>query len=93
LRRSPGTDSVVHFYETHPINEQRILHDLARAGVARDGLTEGVLQDYDQDHFGGLEAVDVLADKAGIARASHVLDVCSGMGGPARYLPITAAAA
>jgi len=86
LRRSPGIDSIVHFYETHPINEQQILHDLARDGVALDGLTEAALQDYDQDHFGGLEAVDVLADKAGIGRASHVLDVCSGMGGPARYL-------
>jgi cyclopropane fatty-acyl-phospholipid synthase-like methyltransferase len=86
LRRSPGIDSVVHFYETHPINEQQILHDLARAGVALDGLTEAVLQDYDQDHFGGLAAVDVLAQKAGIGPDSHVLDVCSGMGGPARYL-------
>jgi sarcosine/dimethylglycine N-methyltransferase len=79
-------DSVVHFYETHPINEQQILHDLARDGIALDGLTEAVLQDYDQDHFGGLAAVDVLAEKAGIGRDSHVVDVCSGMGGPARYL-------
>ena len=86
MRRSPGIDSVVHFYETHPINEQQILHDLARDGVALDGLTEAGLQAYDQDHFGGLDAVDVLADKAGIGSASHVLDVCSGMGGPARYL-------
>jgi ubiquinone/menaquinone biosynthesis C-methylase UbiE len=30
--------------------------------------------------------VDTLADKAGITRAHHVLDVCSGMGGPARWL-------
>ncbi|MDF2781326.1 MAG: Methyltransferase type 11 [Geminicoccaceae bacterium] len=86
MRRSPGIDSVVHFYETHPINEQQILHDLARDGVALDGLTEAVLQDYDQDHFGGLAAVDMLAEKAGIGPDSHVLDVCSGMGGPARYL-------
>ena len=79
-------DRVIRFYETHPINEQQILHDLARDGVALDGLTEAVLQRYDQDHFGGLEAVDVLAGKAGIGRDTHVLDVCSGMGGPARYL-------
>jgi sarcosine/dimethylglycine N-methyltransferase len=74
------------FYETHPINEQQILHDLARDGIALEGLTEDVLQKYDQDHFGGLEAVDILAQKAGIDEASYVLDVCSGMGGPARYL-------
>jgi sarcosine/dimethylglycine N-methyltransferase len=74
------------FYDRHPINEQQILHDLARDGVALEGLTEDVLQRYDQDHFGGLEAVDVLAEQAGIDEASRVLDVCWGMGGPARYL-------
>jgi ubiquinone/menaquinone biosynthesis C-methylase UbiE len=79
-------ERAVRFYETHPINEQQILHDLARDGIALEGLTEHVLQNYDQDHFGGLEAVDILAEKAGIDAASHVLDVCSGMGGPARYL-------
>ena len=78
--------SVIHFYETHPINEQQILHDLERDGIALDGLTEEILKDYDQDHFGGLEAVDILAALAGIGAATHVLDVCSGMGGPARYL-------
>lgn len=76
----------VRFYENHPINEQQILHDLTRDGIALEGLTEATLQNYDQDHFGGLEAVDVLAARAGIDAASHVLDVCSGMGGPARYL-------
>lgn len=78
--------SVIRFYETHPINEQQILHDIERDGIALDGLTEEILKDYDQDHFGGLEAVDVLAENAGIDASSRVLDVCSGMGGPARYL-------
>jgi len=81
-----GIGAVVRFYDTHPINEQQILHDLARDGVALEGLTEAVLQRYDQDHFGALEAVDLLADRAGIGAGMHVLDVCSGMGGPARYL-------
>jgi ubiquinone/menaquinone biosynthesis C-methylase UbiE len=79
-------DRAVRFYDSHPINEQQILHDLGRDGIALEGLTEADLQNYDQDHFGGLEAVDILAAKAGIDRDSHVLDVCSGMGGPARYL-------
>jgi sarcosine/dimethylglycine N-methyltransferase len=86
LNPEPGTDAVIRFYETHPINEQQILHDLARDGIALEGLTEDVLQRYDQDHFGGLEAVDILAEKAGIDEASSVLDVCSGLGGPARHL-------
>jgi SAM-dependent methyltransferase len=86
MNPEPGTEAVIRFYETHPINEQQILHDLARDGVALEGLTEATLQRYDQDHFGGLAAVDILAEKAGIDAASRVLDVCSGMGGPARYL-------
>jgi len=81
-----GIGAVVRFYDTHPISEVQILHDLARDGVALEGLTEAVLQRYDQDHFGALEAVDLLADRAGIGAGMHVLDVCSGMGGPARYL-------
>lgn len=76
----------VRFYDTHPINERQILHDLERDGVALEGLTEATLENYDQDHFGGLEATGILAEKAGIGRASRVLDVCSGLGGPARYL-------
>jgi sarcosine/dimethylglycine N-methyltransferase len=86
MRQRDQLRSVVHFYETHPINEQQILHDLARDGIELATLTEEVLKDYDQDHFGGLEAVDILAEKAGISSATHVLDVCSGIGGPARYL-------
>jgi ubiquinone/menaquinone biosynthesis C-methylase UbiE len=78
--------SVIRFYDTHPINEQQILHDLARDGVELTTLTEEILKHHDQDHFGGLEAVDILAEKAGIDTSTHVLDVCSGMGGPARYL-------
>jgi ubiquinone/menaquinone biosynthesis C-methylase UbiE len=82
---TPRAD-VVQFYATHPINEAQILHALAAKGVALAGLTEEILKDHDQDHFGGVEANDILASKAGIARQHHVLDVCSGMGGPARYL-------
>lgn len=77
---------VVAFYDTHPINEQQILAALASKGIALDHLTEDILQDHDQDHFGGLEANDILIAHAGIRREHHVLDVCSGMGGPSRYL-------
>jgi sarcosine/dimethylglycine N-methyltransferase len=86
LNPEPDIDAVIRFYETHPINEYEILEKLRAGGIALEGLCEDVLQHYDQDHFGGLEAVDVLAEKAGITSASRVLDVCSGMGGPARYL-------
>jgi sarcosine/dimethylglycine N-methyltransferase len=82
---NPRAD-VIQFYETHPINEAQILHALEAKGVALASLTEEILKDHDQDHFGGVEANDILASKAGVAQQHHVLDVCSGMGGPARYL-------
>lgn len=77
---------VIQFYDTHPINEDEILGKLAARGTNLDTLTEDELKDFDQDHYGGVHVVDVLADRAGIRREHHVLDVCSGMGGPARWI-------
>lgn len=77
---------VTQFYDTHPINEEQIIQKLQIQGIPIETLTEDILQDYDQDHYGGVEANDILAQKAGIQFTSYVLDVGSGMGGPARYL-------
>lgn len=80
------TASVVAFYDTHPINEEQILRALAARGIPLETLTEDMLKEHDQDHFGGIEANDILIEAAGIRSGHIVLDVCSGMGGPARYL-------
>jgi ubiquinone/menaquinone biosynthesis C-methylase UbiE len=40
----------------------------------------------EQIHVGGDKETDILAQKAGIAKDNVVLDVCSALGGPARYL-------
>jgi len=77
---------VVALYDLHPINERQILDKLASDGIDLTGLTEDTLQHYDMDHYGGVEAIDVLARNAGIDETTRVLDVASGMGGPARYL-------
>jgi sarcosine/dimethylglycine N-methyltransferase len=78
--------TVIQFYDSHPINEEQIIQKLEMQGIPLETLTEDILQDYDQDHYGGVEANDILAQKAGIQPTSYVLDVGSGMGGPARYL-------
>ncbi|MGI9498780.1 MAG: class I SAM-dependent methyltransferase [Geminicoccaceae bacterium] len=78
-------NAVVTYYDTHPINEEQILEKLDRDGITREGLTETDLQNYDQDHYGGIAITEQLAGDAGIDATHHVLDVCSGMGGPARY--------
>ena len=57
-----------------------------RRGGDLHGLTADDLFDFDQDHYGGLAAVDTLARRAGVGARSRVLDVCSGLAGPARFL-------
>jgi ubiquinone/menaquinone biosynthesis C-methylase UbiE len=77
---------VVHYYDTHPINEHEILRKVAAKGIDLARLTENELKDFDQDHYGGFDATDALATAADIHRPHSVLDVCSGLGGPARWL-------
>jgi sarcosine/dimethylglycine N-methyltransferase len=76
----------ISFYDHHPINEEQILTILRRSGRLPGPLAPEHLFDLDQDHFGGLPAVETLARLARIGRGSHVLDVCAGLGGPARFL-------
>ncbi len=57
-----------------------------RRGGDLQRLTADDLFDFDQDHYGGLGAVDTLATRAGITAETRVLDVCAGLAGPARFL-------
>ena len=82
----PHHSGVIGFYDTHPINEEEILAKLAARGANLDALTEEHLKDFDQDHYGGTGAVDAIADAACVVASHHVLDVCSGIGGPARWI-------
>jgi cyclopropane fatty-acyl-phospholipid synthase-like methyltransferase len=77
---------VTEFYNTHPISERQVLDKLVQDGFELSSLDQGILQDYDQDHFGGFAATDTLARLVNISRSTHILDVCCGLGGPARYL-------
>lgn len=74
------------FYNTHPISESQVLNKLEQTGADTSILTVELLQHHDQDHFGGLAATDALARHAKINESTHVLDLCCGLGGPARYL-------
>ena len=76
---------VVDFYERHPINESQVLEAVRRRGRL-GGLRPEDLFEWDQDHYGGLGAVEALARRAEIGCESLVLDVCAGLGGPARFL-------
>jgi sarcosine/dimethylglycine N-methyltransferase len=77
---------ILTYYDEHPINESSIRAALARDEKNLDELRPSDLFPYDQDHYGGLQAVIALAERAEFSADSKVLDVCSGMGGPARYI-------
>ncbi len=68
-------------------NVERIMADLAAVGIADDApLQVDDLVPFDQYHYHGAEAVDVAAAALGATTGQQVLDVGSGLGGPARYL-------
>jgi sarcosine/dimethylglycine N-methyltransferase len=78
--------SAVDFYDRHPISAQIILAKLEAARGTLEGLKPDDLFPHDQDHYGGVAANDVLARCAHIGTGTRVVDLCAGLGGPARYL-------
>ena len=77
---------VVGFYNRHPISRDQILARLVAQRGQRAHLVPEDLFPYDQDHYGGLAAVDALADCTAIGQGTQVADFCAGLAGPARYL-------
>jgi len=73
-------------YNEHPINFGEILAKAEAAGANIEQLRAEDLWAFDQDHYGGLQAVDALAQALELDPKTSLLDLCSGMGGPARYI-------
>lgn len=66
--------------------EQRILAALTREGKDPARLAPADLAAVDEFHVGGLESTQELAKQLDLRPTMRVLDVGSGIGGPARYL-------
>jgi len=58
---------------------------LAEDGIDPDHPSVEALAAYDQFHGRGLEATVEVADLVDVTASDHILDVGSGIGGPARY--------
>jgi cyclopropane fatty-acyl-phospholipid synthase-like methyltransferase len=68
-------------------NIERVEADLAAPGIGPDDpVRVDQLTAFDQFHYEGTAAVDDAAVALGLGPASRVLDIGSGLGGPARYL-------
>ncbi len=71
-------------------NLDRIERGLASLGIGPgDPIHPEQLFAFDQWHYHGTEAIAAAAGRLGLGPASHVLDIGSGVGGPARYLAHT----
>lgn len=78
-------DDVRDHYRATGLTE-RLKTALAALGPQDQRLTPQQLAPLDQFHTRGLAATAELAKLAGIARTMSVLDIGSGVGGPARFL-------
>jgi SAM-dependent methyltransferase len=81
-------DMLQHYAATGGLLE-RITAGLRAAGKDLGKLTHEDLAPADEFHSAGRSATRALAELARIPRGSRVLDVGSGLGGPARYLAAT----
>lgn len=66
----------------------RIRAGLAQMGHAGDRVPPEALKVVDEFHIGGAEATDALLAKLDIGERSAVLDIGSGVGGPARHVAL-----
>ena len=64
----------------------RIMQRLAAAGIPAEAVTAAHLRPVDEFHIGDAEATAALLDQLAIGRESRVLDIGSGIGGPARTI-------
>ncbi len=65
---------------------ERLNASLIADGVDPKNPSIEALAHYDQFHGRGLEATQELASRLSVSGENHLLDVGSGIGGPARYL-------
>ncbi|MFH2132177.1 MAG: class I SAM-dependent methyltransferase [bacterium] len=81
----PSVASISRHYDRTNL-EQEIRRSLDAAGKEMSQLTLSDLESLDELHIGGKAATRTLGSKAGLTASSLILDVGSGLGGPARTL-------
>ncbi len=79
------TEAQVARHYSHGRLEQAILEALRQSGKNVDALSASDLAGVDEFHLGWLPATVELAADLGLSPGLEVLDVGSGIGGPARY--------
>lgn len=83
--QQPSIESINKHYDRCDI-EAEIRNAVDRAGLAFSQITRSDLSAFDELHIGGKSATMALAQHLKLPAGSLVLDVGSGLGGPARTL-------
>ena len=79
------TEQLVAQHYARPGLEHAILEALKKSGKNIDRLTASDLSGADEFHLGWRQATVELARNLGLAQGIELLDIGSGIGGPARY--------
>src|SRR5260221_11973546 len=79
-----ATEVIKHY--GHRDLRDKLAAALTAAGLSDKRLSPAELAPLDQFHTRGMAATVELAEAAGIAPGTSVLDIGSGLGGPSRYL-------
>ncbi len=83
--QQPSVDSISRHYDKGDI-ESEIRNAVDRAGKEFSQVTRSDLSAFDELHIGGKSATMALARNSNLSSGSLILDVGSGLGGPARTL-------
>jgi ubiquinone/menaquinone biosynthesis C-methylase UbiE len=83
--RPAAEDDVAHHYARDGLI-QAIESGLVQMGKTRDTVTIDDLSSVDEFHIGGRKATGELMSQLEVTAPDHVLDVGSGLGGPARFI-------
>ncbi|HEX8148352.1 MAG TPA: methyltransferase domain-containing protein [Pyrinomonadaceae bacterium] len=76
-----------YMYSKHIVSPANLIASLQKDGkFVSDGLAIEDILPYDQDHFGGLKATETCLELLNFVEPCRVLDIGSGLGGPARYI-------
>ena len=81
-----STEAKITEHWTHGSLAEAIMAALEKAGVLTSSLTVADLEPMDHLHGGGAEATRGLLAKLLPGPGRHILDIGSGIGGPARFL-------
>lgn len=85
MTAQPPSNAVTHHYQQGDLH-QRIDDALDRLYPGRSSLTADELHGVDEFHIGGHAATRQITEHLRLRPGMRVLDVGSGLGGPARHL-------